>query len=382
MRCTAFYSHPWAWNEIGFRGPAYPRGYLNPGVNAREKWEVADHHDVDPVPFAARIERARKADDHIIGAAPRVSDYRAVRARNESAWLIPNDGSRVQPPAAPRHAALLRGRRGRRRHRGCRRRRRHADATVVAGGLARRRARRRPVLGSRHRLGQRRARVTRAVLDRAPPDRWLGSGSVGLQQLRARGRRVDGALRGLRAAVSPVGLPHASADGVGADWPIAYRAAAALLRADRGRAARRRAGLAVGRPASLPAQPASGRRQRDGRVARRRATGHPDAGRTGRDPQRPLRQPAALHLSRVLHPGLQGQRQGQPADHPHSRCAGARRRSAAGLPRLTGACRRPHRPRHRRQVLPRRRRQAPAGQRGRRRRLLDRDAAAAAVVGH
>ncbi len=55
--CTAFYSHPWAWNEIGFGGPAYPRGYLNPGINAREKWEVADHHDVDPVPFMDRTER-------------------------------------------------------------------------------------------------------------------------------------------------------------------------------------------------------------------------------------------------------------------------------------------------------------------------------------
>ncbi len=40
--CTAFYSHPWAWNEIGFPGPAYPRGYKNPGVNAREPFEVAD----------------------------------------------------------------------------------------------------------------------------------------------------------------------------------------------------------------------------------------------------------------------------------------------------------------------------------------------------
>ncbi len=57
--CTAFYSHPWSWNEIGFGGPAYPRGYLNPGVNAREKWEVADAFDRDPVPFAERIERAR-----------------------------------------------------------------------------------------------------------------------------------------------------------------------------------------------------------------------------------------------------------------------------------------------------------------------------------
>jgi hypothetical protein len=57
--CTAFYSHPWAWNEIGFGGPAYPRGYLNPGVDAREKWEVADHINGDPVPFAERVERAR-----------------------------------------------------------------------------------------------------------------------------------------------------------------------------------------------------------------------------------------------------------------------------------------------------------------------------------
>jgi hypothetical protein len=40
--CTAFYSHPWAWNEIGFPGPAYPRGYLNAGVDRLEHWEVAD----------------------------------------------------------------------------------------------------------------------------------------------------------------------------------------------------------------------------------------------------------------------------------------------------------------------------------------------------
>ncbi|OBI72921.1 gluconate 2-dehydrogenase subunit 3 family protein [Mycobacterium asiaticum] len=64
---TAFYSHPWAWNEIGFSGPAYPRGYLNPGINTREKWEVADHDDVDPVPFARRVERARKCDDDLSG---------------------------------------------------------------------------------------------------------------------------------------------------------------------------------------------------------------------------------------------------------------------------------------------------------------------------
>jgi hypothetical protein len=40
--CTAFYSHPAAWNEIGFPGPAYPRGYKNIGVDRREPFEVAD----------------------------------------------------------------------------------------------------------------------------------------------------------------------------------------------------------------------------------------------------------------------------------------------------------------------------------------------------
>jgi Gluconate 2-dehydrogenase subunit 3 len=40
--CTALYSHPAAWDEIGFPGPAYPRGYKNIGVNAREPFEVKD----------------------------------------------------------------------------------------------------------------------------------------------------------------------------------------------------------------------------------------------------------------------------------------------------------------------------------------------------
>lgn len=40
--CTAFYSHPWAWDEIGFGGPAYPRGYKNLGLDRREPFEVAD----------------------------------------------------------------------------------------------------------------------------------------------------------------------------------------------------------------------------------------------------------------------------------------------------------------------------------------------------
>ena len=41
---SAFYSHPWAWNEIGFGGPAYPRGYmrLNAGDSGREPFEARE----------------------------------------------------------------------------------------------------------------------------------------------------------------------------------------------------------------------------------------------------------------------------------------------------------------------------------------------------
>jgi hypothetical protein len=48
--CTALYAHPHAWSEIGFPGPAYPRGYKNAGVGKREPFEVADARPAeDPV---------------------------------------------------------------------------------------------------------------------------------------------------------------------------------------------------------------------------------------------------------------------------------------------------------------------------------------------
>ena len=55
MRVTlsCFYSHPWAWNEIGFGGPAYPRGYSRFGSPQlqdaeRESWEGREAIDIDP----------------------------------------------------------------------------------------------------------------------------------------------------------------------------------------------------------------------------------------------------------------------------------------------------------------------------------------------
>jgi len=46
---SAFYAHPWAWNEIGFGGPAYPRGYARLGAGQRDAWEGKEAFEVDPV---------------------------------------------------------------------------------------------------------------------------------------------------------------------------------------------------------------------------------------------------------------------------------------------------------------------------------------------
>jgi hypothetical protein len=52
--CACFYSHPWAWNEIGFGGPAYPRGYSRFGSphlehGETEEWEGLEAFQLDPV---------------------------------------------------------------------------------------------------------------------------------------------------------------------------------------------------------------------------------------------------------------------------------------------------------------------------------------------
>jgi hypothetical protein len=39
---AAYYSHPYAWDEIGFGGPAYPRGYMRIEKGLAEPWEVKE----------------------------------------------------------------------------------------------------------------------------------------------------------------------------------------------------------------------------------------------------------------------------------------------------------------------------------------------------
>lgn len=70
---SAFYSHPWAWNEIGFGGPAYPRGYKNRALGGREPWEGREDTTAEPVSFAARVERARREHSAMTSQSDRTS---------------------------------------------------------------------------------------------------------------------------------------------------------------------------------------------------------------------------------------------------------------------------------------------------------------------
>ncbi len=80
--CTAFYSHPWAWNEMGFGGPAYPRGYENLGIDKRERWERPELDAADPVPWAERRESAKRA--HEAGSGQRQSSGRSGSGSSSS----------------------------------------------------------------------------------------------------------------------------------------------------------------------------------------------------------------------------------------------------------------------------------------------------------
>ncbi|HEV2673355.1 MAG TPA: gluconate 2-dehydrogenase subunit 3 family protein [Aliidongia sp.] len=54
----AYYAHPTSWNEIGFGGPASPRGYVRMGLDRRDPWEAAEAKPGEE-------EAARRKNDHV-----------------------------------------------------------------------------------------------------------------------------------------------------------------------------------------------------------------------------------------------------------------------------------------------------------------------------
>jgi hypothetical protein len=56
---SEFYSHPWAWNEIGYGGPAYPRGFMRMGdLSTEEPFETPDRMPVDAAREAEEPDRS------------------------------------------------------------------------------------------------------------------------------------------------------------------------------------------------------------------------------------------------------------------------------------------------------------------------------------
>ena len=55
---AAYYSHPASWNEIGFGGPASPRGYVRMYFNRRDPWEAVESKP-------GTRDKTRKLNEHV-----------------------------------------------------------------------------------------------------------------------------------------------------------------------------------------------------------------------------------------------------------------------------------------------------------------------------
>ncbi len=56
---VAYWSHPTSWNEIGWGGPASPRGYVRMGYDERDPWEAAEAPTDANVDLDAALRRNR-----------------------------------------------------------------------------------------------------------------------------------------------------------------------------------------------------------------------------------------------------------------------------------------------------------------------------------
>ncbi|MFX1767368.1 gluconate 2-dehydrogenase subunit 3 family protein [Paraburkholderia sp. A1RI-2L] len=58
---AAYWSHPAAWSELGFGGPANPRGYVRLYFNRRDPWEAVELHEAEQDDTAGNADEASKA---------------------------------------------------------------------------------------------------------------------------------------------------------------------------------------------------------------------------------------------------------------------------------------------------------------------------------
>ncbi|MDQ6931525.1 MAG: gluconate 2-dehydrogenase subunit 3 family protein [Candidatus Eremiobacteraeota bacterium] len=66
----AYYSHPYAWDEIGFGGPAYPRAYMRLENGEPETWEVDEvRYPWAAPPWSASAEASPPGEDEHYGSS-------------------------------------------------------------------------------------------------------------------------------------------------------------------------------------------------------------------------------------------------------------------------------------------------------------------------
>jgi hypothetical protein len=63
---TPYYAHPWAWDEVGFGGPAYPRGYMRLENGLPEPWEKDErrYEWKDPPDSVSEIDKESAPEPH------------------------------------------------------------------------------------------------------------------------------------------------------------------------------------------------------------------------------------------------------------------------------------------------------------------------------
>ncbi len=81
----AYYAHPWAWDEIGFGGPAYPRAYMRLERGEPESWEVAEHRYDWAAPAESLSHETESTQEHFIESMQHSSHHRDSYNKNGAA---------------------------------------------------------------------------------------------------------------------------------------------------------------------------------------------------------------------------------------------------------------------------------------------------------
>ena len=80
----AYYAHPVAWNQIGFGGPASPRGYVRMQLNQSDPWEAAEARRVEELSARWKV-----SDDPFAGPYNKMAnEIRCLVGVNLAAILV------------------------------------------------------------------------------------------------------------------------------------------------------------------------------------------------------------------------------------------------------------------------------------------------------